>query len=69
MKSILSQKSVTWLKKTMEIVSKYDHEIPQSQTAENTMASRGRAAQPSIVTRKTNKVKQPDDCNARMDIK
>ena len=35
-------------------VSEYDQEIPQSQTADNPMASRGRAAQPSRDTRKTN---------------
>ena len=38
----------------LKIVSEYDQEIPQSQTAENPMASRGRAAQPSRDTRKTN---------------
>ena len=37
-----------------KIVSEYDQEIPQSQTAENPMAPRGRAAQPSPDTRKTN---------------
>ena len=36
------------------IVSEYDQEIPQSQTADNPMAPRGRAAQPSRDTRKTN---------------
>ena len=36
------------------IVSEYDQEIPQSQTADNPVASRGRAAQPSQDTRKTN---------------
>ena len=36
------------------IVSEYDQEIPQSQTADNPMAPRGRAAQPSQDTRKTN---------------
>ena len=35
-------------------VSDYDQEIPQSQTADNAMAPRGRAAQPSRDTRKTN---------------
>ena len=30
-----------------KIVSEYDQEIPQSQTADNPMAPRGRAAQPS----------------------
>ena len=35
-------------------VSEYDKEIPQSQTADNPVAPRGRAAQPSRDTRKTN---------------
>ena len=30
-----------------KIVSEYDQEIPQSQTADNPLAQRGRAAQPS----------------------
>ena len=34
-------------------------EIPQSQTADNPVAPRGRAAQPSRDTRKTNLAKQP----------
>ena len=42
-----------------KIVSEYDQEIPHSQTADNPMAPRGRAAQPSRDTRKTNKAKQP----------
>ena len=37
-----------------EIVSEYDQEIPQSQTTDNPVAPRGRAAQPSQDTRKTN---------------
>ena len=37
-----------------KIVSEYDQEIPQSQTADNPVALRGRAAQPSQDTRKTN---------------
>ena len=37
-----------------EIVSEYDQEIPQSQTADNPVAPRGRATQPSRDTRKTN---------------
>ena len=37
-----------------KIVSEYDQEIPQSQTADNPMTPRGRAAQPSRDTRKTN---------------
>ena len=32
---------------TAKIVSEYDQEIPQSQTADNPVAPRGRAAQPS----------------------
>ena len=36
-----------------KIVSEYDQDIPQSQTADNTVAPRGRAAQPSRDTRKT----------------
>ena len=39
---------------TSKIVSEYDQEIPQSQTADNPVAPRGRAAQPSRDTRKTN---------------
>ena len=37
-----------------KIVSEYDQEIPQSQTADNPMAPRGRATQPSRDIRKTN---------------
>ena len=37
-----------------KIVSEYDQEIPQSQTADNPVAPRGRVAQPSRDTRKTN---------------
>ena len=40
--------------KCSRIVSEYDQEIPQSQTADNPVALRGRAAQPSRDTRKTN---------------
>ena len=36
------------------IISEYDQEIPQSQTADDPMTPRGRAAQPSRDTRKTN---------------
>ena len=39
---------------TKKVVSEYDQEIPQSQTADNPVAPRGRAAQPSRDTRKTN---------------
>ena len=38
----------------LKIVSEYDQEIPQSQTADNPVAPRGRATQPSRDTRKTN---------------
>ena len=38
----------------LKIVNEYDQEIPQSQTADNPVAPRGRAAQPSQDTRKTN---------------
>ena len=38
----------------IKVVSEYDQEIPQSQTADNPVAPRGRAAQPSRDTRKTN---------------
>ena len=38
----------------LKIVSEYDQEIPQSQTADNPVAPRGRAAQPARYTRKTN---------------
>ena len=31
----------------LKVVSEYDQEIPQSQTADNPVAPRGRAAQPS----------------------
>ena len=37
-----------------KIVSEYDQETPQSQTADNPVTPRGRAAQPSRDTRKTN---------------
>ena len=38
----------------VKIVSEYDQEIPQSQTADNPVAPRESAAQPSRDTRKTN---------------
>ena len=37
-----------------KIVSEYDQEIPQSQTADNPVTLLGRAAQPSQDNRKTN---------------
>ena len=41
-----------------KIVSEYNQEIPQSQTADKPVASRGRATQQSRDTRKINKAKQ-----------
>ena len=43
---------------SVHVLSEYDQEIPQSHTADNPMAPRGRATQPSRDTRKTNKAKQ-----------
>ena len=43
----------------VKIVSEYDQEMPQSQTADNLIAPQGRAAQTSRDTRKTNYAKQP----------
>ena len=40
---------------TTKIVSEYDQEIPQSQTADKPVASLGRATQKSRDTRKTTK--------------
>ena len=40
--------------KMAKLVSEYDQKIAQSQTANNTVAPRGRAAKPSRDTRKTN---------------
>ena len=37
-----------------KLVSEYDQEIPQTQTADKPMAPRGRATQQSRDTRKTN---------------
>ena len=44
---------------TSKIVSEYDQQIPQSQTADKHIAPRGRATQQSLDTMKTNKAKQP----------
>ena len=58
-----------------KIVSEYDQEVPQSQTADKPMAPRGRATQQSQDTRKTNKQSNQlslphlDDCKTRRDIK
>ena len=48
--SFIALASSKWLYENSE----YDQEIPQSQTADNPVAPRGRAAQPSRDTRKTN---------------
>ena len=47
-----------------KIVSEYHQEIPQSQTTDNPVAPRGRAAQPSRDTRKTNQAKDRISLNA-----
>ena len=52
--STKSQISVSERKKGCKKVSEYDQEVPLSQTADNPVALRGRAAQPSRDTRKTN---------------
>ena len=44
----------------IKIVSKYDQEIPQSQTADKPMAPRKRATQPSQDTKKTNEQSEYD---------
>ena len=49
---ITSECQTAWLE--IRIVSKYDQEIPQSQTADSPMAPRGRATQPSPDIRETN---------------
>ena len=46
---------------SLKIVSEYNQEIPQSQTTDNPMARRGKGAQPSQDTRKTNYVKHVMD--------
>ena len=42
-----------------KIVSEYDQEMPQSQTADKPMVPQERATYPSRDTRKTNQAKQP----------
>ena len=52
--------------------SEYDQEIPQSQTADNPVAPRGRAAQPTgRQIKQSNQLSLPhqDDCNTRTDTK
>ena len=50
----INNKHRSYPNRMLKIVSEYDQEIPQSQTADNPVAPRGRAAQPSRDTRKTN---------------
>ena len=47
------------IQSSFKIVTEYDLEIPQSQTADKPMAPRGRATQQSRDTSKTNQAKQP----------
>ena len=42
-----------------KIVSEYDQDVPQSQTADKPMAPRGIATQQSLDTSMANKAKQP----------
>ena len=61
--------------KATKIVSEYDQEIPQSQTADKPMAPRGRATQHHKTPgRQTKQSNQPsrlhrEDCKTRMDTK
>ena len=48
---ILDKNNIKMSMINIKIVSEYDQEIPQSQTADNPVAPRGRAAQPSRDTR------------------
>ena len=53
-----------------KIVSEYDQEMPQTQTADNPVTPRGRATQPGRQIKQSNQLSLPhqDDCNTRMDI-
>ena len=51
--SILNHLGLKCILLAPKIVSEYDQEIPQSQTADNPKAPRGRATQPSQDTRET----------------
>ena len=74
-KHVLTIQNRVWINTDSKIISKYDQEIPQSQTADNPIAPRGRAAQPSRDAKRqikqSNQLSLPhqDDCNTRMDIK
>ena len=50
----LDQSQTIFFSDISKIENEYDQEIPQSQTADNPVAPRGRAAQPSQDTRKIN---------------
>ena len=52
--TVVQQAYRGWVNSYCKVVSEYDQEIPQSQTADNPIEPRGRAAQPSRDTRKTN---------------
>ena len=54
LKTLFQQVYVSFNVAAPKIVSENDQEIPQSQTADNPMAPRGRSTQPSGDTRKTN---------------
>ena len=58
---------------TIQIVSEYGKEIPQSQTADKPMAPRERATQqsPGRQTKQSNQPSLPhqDDCKTRMNLK
>ena len=53
-KGVMGQNIGEGIRNIDKKISEYDQEIPQSKTADNPMASRGRAAQPSRDTRMTN---------------
>ena len=64
-----------YLEKYLEIVSEYDQEMPQLQTADNPVAPRGKPLNhhetPGRQIKQSNQLSLPhqDDCNTRMDIK
>ena len=67
-KTLLNNYHYNWAATRQKIVSEYDQEIPQSQTADNPMAPRGRATQLLRDSRKTTKhgnqlsLPHQDDC-------
>ena len=55
LKSHENMHQIIWLiPMAIKVLSVYDQEIPQSQTADNPVAPRGNTAQPSRETRMTN---------------